>query len=166
MEYKRGKIQQSKLVKAFEYCHCLSCELLKILPVKFTTLIRHIYLPLQPSGPKPKVPGAQRSHRLPTTFALHWHAPPRELHSALTEPVGSHWQSEKEIIFDCCNCQKVMIQEQSCSPSKDKGICEEGSQRRWNCDIGKEGGNGEDNGVQGGWVAALFTGLNSNLINE
>jgi hypothetical protein len=70
--------------------------LFKILAVKLSTLIWHISLPLQPSGPKPKVPGAQRSQRLPTTFALHWHAPPRELHSALTEPVGSHWQSEKK----------------------------------------------------------------------
>lgn len=43
-----------------------------LLHIKLRTLLKKsISIPLHPSGPKPKVPGAQRSHRLPTTFALH-----------------------------------------------------------------------------------------------
>lgn len=50
-------------------------------------------LPLQPSGPKPYVPGAQRSQRRPTTLGLHSQRPPSESHKLLKDPVGSQLQA-------------------------------------------------------------------------
>lgn len=52
-----------------------------------------IILRKHPFGPNPYVPGAHRSHRLPTTFFLHMHWPPRLSQFVLNEPVGSHEHS-------------------------------------------------------------------------